>query len=102
MPVIMSSSQDTCILLTRLLHCTNGESWKREIIQQNINRILQKVNQSIYILDTVCEPNIMILAQTVLKIFCWQDSIGLQYISRKRGIIQSNNHRIPQKVNQVI
>ena len=44
----------------------------------------------------------MILAQTVLKIFCWQDSIGLQYISQKSGIIQSNNHRISQKVNRVI
>ena len=29
-------------------------------------RILPKVNQVIYTLDTICMPNIMILAQTVL------------------------------------
>ena len=39
--------------------------------------ILPKVNQVIYTLDTICEPNIMILAHAVLQIFCWQDSIGL-------------------------
>ena len=62
-------------------------SRKREIIKPNIDRILPKVNQVIYTLDSICEPNIMILAQAVLQIFCWQGSIGLQYISRKRGII---------------
>ena len=36
---------------------------KRDIIQPNINRILPKVNQVIYTLDTIYEPNIMILAQ---------------------------------------
>ena len=44
----------------------------------------------------------MILAQAVLQLFCWQVSIGLQYISQKRAIIQSNIHRSLQEVNQVI
>ena len=42
-------------------------------------RILPKVSQVIYTLDTICEPNIMNLAQTVLEIFCSQGSIGLQW-----------------------
>ena len=33
---------------------------------------------------------------------CQQDSIGLQFISRKREIIQSNIYRILPKLNQVI
>ena len=33
-------------------------------------RILPKVNQVIYALDTICVPNIMILAQAVLQLFC--------------------------------
>ena len=51
--------------------------------QSNIERILPKVNQVIYTLDTFCEPNIMTLAQAVLEIFCSQGSIGLQRESRK-------------------
>ena len=43
--------------------------WKREIIQPNIYRILPKVNQVIHTLDTICVPNIMILAHAVLQIF---------------------------------
>ena len=35
-----------------------------------------KVNQVIYTLDTICDPNIMTLAQVVLEIFCSQSSIG--------------------------
>ena len=77
-------------------------SQKREIIQPNIYRILPKVNKVIYTLNTICVPNSMILAQAVLQLFCWQGSIGLQCISRKRGIIQSNFPRILWKVNQVI
>ena len=46
-----------------------------------ILRILLKVNQVIYILDTICDPNIMTLAQAVLEIFCSQSSI--RYILRK-------------------
>ena len=41
-------------------------------------------DQVIYTLDTICEPNIMILAQMVLEIFCSQSSIGLQWESRKK------------------
>ena len=52
-----------------------------EIIQQNIYWILPKVNQFMYVLDTICAPNIMILAQAVLQIFCWQGSIDLQSMS---------------------
>ena len=59
---------------------------KREKIQSNIYRILPKVNQVIYTLDTICEPNIMILAQAVLQIFSSQGSIGLQWESWKRAI----------------
>ena len=41
-------------------------------MQPNIYRILPTVNQVIYTLDTILELNIMILAQVVLQIFCWQ------------------------------
>ena len=37
-----------------------------DIIQPYIYRILQKVNQVIYTLDTICMPNIMTLVQAVL------------------------------------
>ena len=43
---------------------------------------LPKVNQVIYTLDTICDPNIMTLAQAVLEIFCSQTSIGLQCNTR--------------------
>ena len=77
----MSGSPD--ILFTRLLYCTKCQNRKSEIIQSNSLWILPKVNQVIYTLDTICEPNIMILAQAVLEIFCSQGSIGLQWESRK-------------------
>ena len=80
----------------------NDKSWKREIIQSNIYWILPKVNQVIYTLDTICEPNIMILAQPVLSIFCSQGPLWVKCPSLKRGIIQSNFDRILWKVNQVI
>ena len=60
---------------------------------------LWKVNQVIYTLVTICVSNIMILAQAVL---CWQGLFGLNALSLKREIIQSNIHRILRKVNQVI
>ena len=60
-----SSSGSPDILLTRLLYYTKCWSRKREIIQWNIHRILPYVNQVIYALDTICEPNI-ILAQSIL------------------------------------
>ena len=77
------------------------KSVKGEIIQPNRYRLLPKVNQGICTLDTIFVLNIRILLQAVLQIFCWQGSISLQCISRKRGIIQSNIHRILRKVNQV-
>ena len=77
-------------------------SRKREIIQPNIQRILRKVNQVIYTLDTFCVTNITILAQAVLQILCWQSPLWVKCLSLKRGIIQSNIHRILRKVNQVI
>ena len=79
-----NSSDSTAILLTRLLYCTKCQSQKREILQRNTYKILPSVNQVIYTLDTVCEPNIMILAQVVLQIFCSQDSICLHCKSWKK------------------
>ena len=58
------------ILLTRLLYYTKCQSRKRVIIQSNIYRILAKLNQVIYALDTICMPKIMIIAQAVLQVFC--------------------------------
>ena len=81
---------------------TRCQGQKRGIIQSNIYRNLPKVNQVIYTVDTICVPNIMILAQMLLQIFSWQGAIGLQCVSRKREIIQPNIHRISRKVNQVI
>ena len=59
------------------------------------------IRQSTPWTQSVCRIN-LILAHAVLQIFCWQCSIGLQCISRKRGIIQPNIHKILRKVNQVI
>ena len=81
------------ILAQAVLHifCSQGsiglqcKSGKRAIIQPNIYRILPKVNQVIYTLDTICEPN-MILTLAVLQIFCSQGVIGLQCKSRKWDI----------------
>ena len=39
-------------------------------------------------MDTTCEPNIIILAQVVLEIFCLQASIDIQLETLKRKIIQ--------------
>ena len=65
-------------------------------------RILPKVNQVIYTLAAICMPNIMILAQVVLHVFCSQGPLWLKCLSMKRGIIQSNIHRILWKPNQII
>ena len=70
------------ILLTKLLYYTKCQSRKREKSQLNIYRILTKVNQVIYTMGTVYMPNIMILAQAIIQIFCWQGSIGLQCVSQ--------------------
>ena len=90
------------------IFCSQGPLWvkclslKRGIIQSNIDRILWKVNQVIYIMYPNCMPDIMILAQAVLQIFCSQGPLWVKCLSLKRGIIQSNIDRILWKVNQVI
>ena len=85
-----------------LLYYTKCQSQKREIIQSNIYRILPHVNQVIYSFGTICEPNIMILAQAVLEIFCSQGPLWVKCLSLKRAIIQSYFDRILWKVNQAI
>ena len=66
------------------IFCLTSVHWfimgktEKVIIQSWIWRILPKVNQVIYILDIICDQNIMTLAQAVLEIFCSQASIGLQ------------------------
>ena len=50
------------------------EKSKRVINQSLIHRVLLKVKQVIYTLDTICDSNIMTLAQAVLEIF--QDTIS--------------------------
>ena len=77
-------------------------SRKRELIQSNIQRILRKVNQVIYILNTICVSNTMITAKAVLQNHYWQGTLCVKCLSLKRGIIQSNSHRIVWNVNQVI
>ena len=51
---------------------TKEESRKREIIQSNVYRIYPKVIQVSLTLDTICVPNIMILAKEGLEILCSQ------------------------------
>ena len=53
-------------------------SQKKEITQSNIHRILPKVNQVMYMLDAICEPIIVILAQAVLVIFCSQGPLWVK------------------------
>ena len=72
-------------------------SWKREIIQPNTE--FHEQFQVIYTLDTICVSNIMILTQAVLQILCWQGPLWVKCLSLKRGIIQSNIHRILWKIN---
>ena len=64
--------------------------------------IYLKFNQVIYILDTNCEPNIMVLAQAVIQIFCSQCPLWLKCVSLQRGIILSNIQIMLCKVNQVV
>ena len=85
-----SSSGSPDILFIRLLYNAKCQSQKREIIQSNIYRIVAKVNQVIYTLDTICMPNTMTLAQAVLQIFCSEGPLWVKCLSLKRGIIQSN------------
>ena len=60
----------------------------------DIYKILPKVNQVMYMLGTICEPNIMILAPAVFEIFCSQGPLWVKCLSLKRGIIQSTFDRI--------
>ena len=43
----------------------------------SVSLTMPKVNQSIYTLDTICDPNSMTMAQAVLEIFRSKASIGL-------------------------
>ena len=79
--------------------CFNITKWTRDIILPNTDRILPKVNQIIYTLETTCMLNIMILAQVVIQILWSQGSLWVKCLSLKRGIIYSNIHRIA-KVGQ--
>ena len=76
-----------------LLNYTKCQRWKREIILPNIHRILPKVYQVIYTLDTIYEPNIMTLAQAVLQIFCSQSPLWVKNLSPKKEIIHLNFHK---------
>ena len=87
---------------TTSLYYTKCQSRKSKIIQSKIYRIPLIVNQVIYTLDTIGEPNIMTLAIAVLQIFCSQGPLQVKCLSLKRGIIQSNFDRILWKVNQII
>ena len=93
-----SSSGCPVNLFPRLLYYIICQSRKWEIIQPNIYRILPKVHQVTYTLDTICMPNSMILYQAVLAIFCWQSPLWVKNLRLKRGIIP----RILWKINQVI
>ena len=57
---------------------------EREITQPNIYRILPKFSTVICSLHTICMPNIMILAQAVLQIFCSNSSLKVKCLSLKR------------------
>ena len=97
-----SSNGSPDILLTKLLYYIKCKSRKREIIQPKIHSIPRKNNLVIYTFDTICVSNIMILAQAVLQILCWQGHLWVKCLSLEKGIIQSNIHRILRKVNQII
>ena len=68
MPHIMILAQGVLQTFCRQDCFTKCRSRKNEIMQPNIYRILPNVNQVIYTLDTICEPNIMNLAKAVLQI----------------------------------
>ena len=82
------------------LYCIKCQNWKGETIQTN--KSLPKDNQAICIMYLKSMPHIMILAQAILYIFCWQDCVIVQNASRKREIIQANVNWILPEVNQVI
>ena len=47
-----------------------------------------KVNQVVYSLDTIYEPNIVILVQSILQILCSHGPLWAKCQNQKRGIIQ--------------
>ena len=79
MPNIMTLAQAVLQIF-----CSQGPLWikylslKSRIIQSNFDRILWKVNQVIYIVYPICLPDIMVLAQAVLQIFCSQCCFSTQ------------------------
>ena len=58
---------------------------KREIIQSWIYRILPKVNQVIYTLNTICDSNIMTLVQAVLRYIVHKLPLGYNKKKSKNG-----------------
>ena len=50
---------------------------KKKKTSSKLHGICPKGNQVIYTLDTICMPNIKILAQAVLQIVCSQGPLGL-------------------------
>ena len=94
-----SSSGSPDIFFTILFYCTKCQSRKSYIIQLNIHRRLSKVNQVMYTLDKICIPNIMIVAQGVLQIFCSQCHLWLECLRMKGGLNQPNIHRMLLEVN---
>ena len=66
------------------IFCSQGPLWvkclspEREIIQSNLDRILGKINGVIYIMYPNCMPDIMILAQAILRIFCSEGCFSTQ------------------------
>ena len=99
MPNIMTPAQAIiqifCSLCPLWINCL---SLKRGIIQSNIHRILRENNHIIYIMNSNCVPDIMILAQAVLQVLCKQVSIGLQCKSRKRGLTPQHHVRTRKKI----
>ena len=96
-----SSSGIPDILLTRFHRFTRRKSAKGDN-SAKYSQNFTKVNQVIYTLDTILVSYITILAQAVLQIFCSQGPLLVKCLSLRRGIIQSNIHRILWKVNQII
>ena len=91
------------------LFCSQGPLWvkwlnlKWGIIQPNIDRILWKVNQVINIMYPNCMPDIMILAQEGLHIFCSQGCFTMQNNKMPKSEKGDNSvkyYRIFPKVKQ--
>ena len=65
--------------------------YKMDIIQPNTNRILPNINQVIYILDTIWTPNIIILTQADLQIFCSQGPLWAKFEKGNSSVKYSQN-----------